>query len=336
MKCTSLPLHRREFITLLGGAAAAWPLAARAQQPASAGASAVSESARTARRTGSCGFSPGPEEAGWIEGRERAIEYTLGRRHMRNDIRRHCGRVGSPPSRCHRWPSATQQRGVAKRQPDHSDRVRAVGDPVGAGLLTALARPGGNVTGCNFRIRPLARNGWNCCKKSCPTLDASGRPARSRSSLRYGQLRRHPVRGAVAREWSSTPIDHATAPSEIERALTAFARRSVPAALIVTAGGSVRWFIGDLIVTLAARHDLPAVYWDREFVDAGGLDLLRQPIDRPIPSRGRLRRPHPQGREARRPAGQAADQVRARDQPQDRQGAWPRQCRQRCSPAPTR
>ena len=65
----------------------------------------------------------------------------------------------------------------------------------------------------------------------------------------------------------------------------------------------------DLIIALAARHRLPAVYPYRYFVTSGGL-ISYGPDTRPVPARGRLRRPHPQGREARRPAGAGADQVR--------------------------
>ncbi len=79
-----------------------------------------------------------------------------------------------------------------------------------------------------------------------------------------------------------------------------------------------------LIISLAARHRLPAVYPNSYFVIDGGLiSYGPNQIDQYRPSR-RLRRPHPQGREAGRPAGASADQVRTGDQPQDRQGARPR------------
>ena len=109
---------------------------------------------------------------------------------------------------------------------------------------------------------------------------------------------------------------------EIERAVTAFARGS-NGGLIVTAS-ALAIVHRDLIITLAARHRLPAVYSYRFFVTGGGLISYGPDIDRPVPARGRLRRSHPQGREAGRPAGAGADQVRVGDQPQDREGARPR------------
>jgi hypothetical protein len=107
---------------------------------------------------------------------------------------------------------------------------------------------------------------------------------------------------------------------EIERAVTAFAR-SPNGGLIVTAGPPAILH-RNLIVSLAARHKLPAVYNERMFATAGGLisygpDYLNQ-------YRGRLRRPHPQGRESGGPARAIADQVRNGDQSDDRQGARPR------------
>ena len=117
------------------------------------------------------------------------------------------------------------------------------------------------------------------------------------------------------------PIDVRDAP-EIERAVTAFAR-SANGGLIVTASG---------LATRSSRADHHAGgpaqparglfqpllrHWRRP-------DLLRGRSDRPAPARGRLRRSHPQGREAGRPSGAGADQIRAGDQPQDREGARPR------------
>ena len=106
---------------------------------------------------------------------------------------------------------------------------------------------------------------------------------------------------------------------EIERAVAAFAR-SANGGLIVTASG-LAILHRELIIALAARHKLPAIYFQRFFVNAGGLVSYAPDLDRPALARGRLRRSHTKGRDAGRPAGAGADQVRNGDQPQDRQGA---------------
>ena len=129
------------------------------------------------------------------------------------------------------------------------------------------------------------------------------------------------------------PVNVRDAP-EIERAVTAFAR-APNGGLIVTAS-ALAALHRDLIVTLAARHKLPAVYSVSFFVTSGGLISYGPDVDRSVPARCRLRRSYPEGRKAGGPAGAGAGEIRAGDQPQDRQGARPRPCRRRCSPAPTR
>ena len=121
---------------------------------------------------------------------------------------------------------------------------------------------------------------------------------------------------------------------KIERAMTAFARPG-NGGMVVTVS-SVAVFHRDLIVALAARHKLPAVYAARDFVASGGLisyaaDFVEQYrraagyVDRIL-----------KGEETGRPAGAGADQVSTGDQPQDREGARPRRAAVLCSPAPTR
>ena len=101
---------------------------------------------------------------------------------------------------------------------------------------------------------------------------------------------------------------------EIERAVTALGQAG-NGGLIVTANG-LATINRELIIKLAARHMLPAVYARRLFVTDGGLISYGS-------DSGQLRRSHPEGRETGRPAGAGADQVRAGDQPQDRQGPRP-------------
>src|SRR5215467_4673576 len=108
---------------------------------------------------------------------------------------------------------------------------------------------------------------------------------------------------------------------EIERAISALAGE--PNGGLIVALGARVLLHRNLVVTLAARHRLPAVYPDRAFVAAGGLiSYGSDQVDQM--RRGRLRRSHSQGREAGRSPGASADKVRADHQSQDSEDAWPR------------
>ena len=121
---------------------------------------------------------------------------------------------------------------------------------------------------------------------------------------------------------------------EIERAVAAFAR-SPNGGLIVTASASAALH-RDLIITLAARHKLPAVYFERFFVAAGGLISYGPDyVDQYRQAAGYVDRILKGEKPADLPV-QAPTKYELVDQPQDRQGARPRRCRRRCSPAPTR
>ena len=141
-------MRRREFITLLGGAAAAWPLAARAQQPAMPviGFSAVSR--RTNWRATWCTrFRQGLNEAGYVEGQNVAIEYRWADGRIRS-IAGAGGRSGSPPGRRDRRRRHHTAALAAKAATTTIPIVFAIGgDPVEVGLVASLNRPGGNVTG---------------------------------------------------------------------------------------------------------------------------------------------------------------------------------------------
>ena len=141
-------------------------------------------------------------------------------------------------------------------------------DPVGAGFVDSLARPGGNATGFMSFEYSLGGKWLELLKEIAPRRDASGRPSGCRRS-HPGSASSAPSRPWHRRSgWRSSPVNVRDA-AEIERAIAAFAR-SPNGGLIVTAGASASRH-RDLIITLAARHKLPAVYFDRSFVAAGGL-----------------------------------------------------------------
>ena len=162
-------MRRREFITLLGGAAA-WPLAARAQQAERMRrigvlmARAADDPELQARVAA---FLQGLQQSGWTDRPQRADRHSLGRGRCRPtfaDTRRNWSRLRRTSS----WPLAAATVGPLLQATRTMPIVFAtVTDPVGAGFVDSLARPGGNVTGfMQFRIRHERRNGWSCSRRS--------------------------------------------------------------------------------------------------------------------------------------------------------------------------
>jgi putative tryptophan/tyrosine transport system substrate-binding protein len=261
-------MQRREFITLLGGAAG-WPLAARAQQaermrrigillPAAA------DDAVFQARVGA--FLQGLALLGWSIGRNVSID-TRWATTDAAEIRRHAAELVALA------PDVILATGDLTVPPLlQATRTvpivfPVVTDPVGAGYVDSLARPGGNVTGfMNFEYG-LSGKWLELLKEIAPNVTRVAvlrDPANPSQTAQFGAIQ------AVAPSLrvEVIPVNMRDA-GEIEQSVETFAR-SPNGGLIVTAGGAaVRY--RDLIVTLAARHRLPAVYWERFFVAAGGL-----------------------------------------------------------------
>jgi len=259
---------RREFISLLGGAAAAWPLAARAQQ------------GERIRRIGVLvAVADDPEGQARVTAFVQALQelgWTVGR-NVRIDIRWAAGDA----ERYRRYaaelvalaPDAILAGGGAV-VPSLLQATRTVPivftqtpDPVGAGFVNSLARPGGNVTGFTVFEYGISAKWLELLKEIAPRVTRAAviRDAAIASGTgQWGALQS--VAPSFGVELS--PVNMLDA-GEIERAVAAFAR-SPNGGLILT-GSALAIVHRDLIVTLAARHKLPAVYYDRHFVTAGGL-----------------------------------------------------------------
>ena len=195
-------MKRREFITLLGGAAAAWPLAARAQQgermrrigvlmPYAADDPEVQ--ARLAA------FLQGLQQLGWTDRPQRADRHPLGRGRCRPTFA-NTRRNWSRSRRTSSWPMAARPwRPLLQATRTVPIVFVVVADPVGAGFVESLARPGGNATGfIDVRIQH-EREMAGAAQADRAERDASGGPSRSRHSRRARPVRRNPGRGAVAR-----------------------------------------------------------------------------------------------------------------------------------------
>ena len=314
-------MRRRDFLGVLGGAAAAWPVVARGQQPEqmrSVGAliGATADDPDAQARTAA--FVQALRQLGWTDGRNVRIDIRWAAGDA-DDIRRHAVELVALA------PDVILAGGSSSVAP----LLRAtravpivfafVADPVGSGFVDSLSRPGGNATG--FMSAEYSTSGkWlELLKEIAPgvTRAAVLRDAAITSGI--GQFAViQSVAPSVGIEVSPVNVREA---SEIERAVTAFAR-SPNGGLIVT-GSALAGIHRDLIYTLVARHKLPAVYSESDLRHRRWPDLLWVRLCRPVPARGRLRRSHPQGREAGRPPRASADQICADDQPQGRQGARP-------------
>src|SRR5215469_6570486 len=231
-------MRRREFITLPGGAAAAWPLAARAQP-----------TTERVRRIGvlMSTTADDPEGQARIAALHQGLQewgWTLGR-NARIDVR---------------WGALQQMRTVPIV-------FVSVIDPVGAGFVESLARPGGNVTGFTNFEYSLSGKWLELLKEIAPSVT---RAAVLREAVVASGVGQYAIIQAVAPSLGSElrPIDLGD-PGEIERRVVAFAREPNGGLIIVGApSGAVH---RDLIITLAARHRLPAVYPYPYFAHSGGL-----------------------------------------------------------------
>jgi putative ABC transport system substrate-binding protein len=161
-------MNRREFITLLGGAAASWPLAARAQQARKVPmVGFLGQSTPLGESERAAAFAQRLRELGWVEGRTIAIEYrwAAGRNERLAEIAAEFVQLkmdvivagGTPPVL-----AAMQATSIIPIV------FASAGDPVGTGLVASLARPGGNVTGLSVLASTLPASGSTFCAKSSP------------------------------------------------------------------------------------------------------------------------------------------------------------------------
>jgi putative tryptophan/tyrosine transport system substrate-binding protein len=262
-------MRRREFITLLGGAAVSWPLAARAQQGERMRRIGVlmnlgSDDAEGQARNAA--FLQGLQELGWTVGRNVRIEYRWGAGDAEL-FRRHASELVALA------PDVILASGGAV-VPSLLQATRTVPivftgtpDPVGAGFVESLARPGGNATGFTSFEYGISGKWLELLKEIAPHVTRAAVIRDPAIAAGLGSL------GAIQSVAPSLGVElrplGVRDAGEIERVVTAFARSS-NGGLIVT-GSTLAVVHRELITTLAARYRLPAVYPQRSFVTVGGL-----------------------------------------------------------------
>ena len=262
-------MKRREFISLIGSASVAWPLAARAQQPERVRRigvlSGLAENHPDTQAL-KAAFLQGLQQLGWTDGRNVQIEYRWGAGDADN-IRKYATELAALAPDVILVTGAASVGALLQATRTVPIVFTIVPDPVGSGFVASLARPGGNATG--FMMFEYAISGkWpELLKQIAPSVTRAAVLRDPTIPAGIGQFAIiQSVAPSIGMEVS--PVDVRDA-AEIERAVAAFARKPNGGLIVTASASSVAH--RNLIVTLAARHKLPAVYYRRLYVTGGGL-----------------------------------------------------------------
>jgi putative ABC transport system substrate-binding protein len=269
--------RRREVITLLGGAVA-WPLAARAQQPAMPVVGYLGSTSPEMSAKRLAAFRKGLRDGGFEEGRNVAIEFRWADAReermpelVADLVRRGVAVIVAPAS--------TAGALAAKAATTTIPIVFATGsDPVALGLVPSLSRPGGNVTGVTILGVELTAKRLSLLRELTPQATRFVALVNPRSVMADGIVKN--VEASAPIFGLPVEILHASTDRELVAALSGLSQRA-GAVLLVTVDG---FFFNRraLIVTLAARHALPTVYYSREYAEVGGLISYGSNVDNVI------------------------------------------------------
>jgi putative ABC transport system substrate-binding protein len=262
-------MRRRQFISLLGGTAAAWPIAAGGQEGKRVRrvAALMPYTANDPQvQNRNAAFLQGLQQLGWTVGQNIQIDYRWSEGNE-DDTRKYAAElVALAPDVI--FTSGSTAVGPLRRATRTVPIVFVlVPDPVGAGFVDSLARPGGNITGFTQFEYGIGAKWLEVLKEIAPNTTRAAiirDPAITAGIGQWGAIQS--VSPSVAIEVS--PVNLVDA-GGIDRGLTAFARS--PNGGVIVTGSALAVVHRDLIISLVARLRLPAVYYDRYFVTAGGL-----------------------------------------------------------------
>jgi ABC-type uncharacterized transport system substrate-binding protein len=259
-------VNRRNFITLLGGAAAAWPLAARAQQPATTVAQArvgvLAVSSPTPAMLNA--FREGMRERGYIEGQNLSVDVRWGTFEQISALAAEL--VSANVHVIIAW--ATPSVIAARRATSAIPIVMvSVGDPVGSGFVTSLARPGGNITGFSGFTADLSGKLMALFVELVPDLKRVGVVSNSYNPNVAVQLRE--TEDAVHKLGLQSQVVEARAPEEFERAFARLSMEHVNGIVLLADPSVIEQ--AQKIAELAQAARLPTAFLRRENVEAGGL-----------------------------------------------------------------
>jgi putative tryptophan/tyrosine transport system substrate-binding protein len=261
-------MRRREFITLLGGTVAAWPLAARAQQPAMPVIGYLNFGSPESDASRLTGLRRGLNQSGYVEGRNLVIEYRW---------------AGNQADRLPALAADLVQLRVAvivtpglvatlaaKATTTSIPIVFLVGnDPVQLGLVASLSRPGGNLTGFNVLLGELGAKGLALLHELVPGIATIGVLGNPNNPAVFELMTRDVLAAASVTTGLKVQIFNASTDREIDAAFVSVVQERTRALLV----GNDLFFNNRIeqIVALAARYGIPTMYPLREFVVAGGL-----------------------------------------------------------------
>jgi putative ABC transport system substrate-binding protein len=263
----SIHIRRREFIATLGGVAAAWPLAARAQQPAMPVIGFLNVESPEGYRPMAAAFRRGLAESGYVEGQNVAIEYRWAE-----------GRADQLPALA----ADLVQRRVTLIAATTTPAVLAAkaattaipivfemgGDPVSLGLVASLARPGGNITGVTQLSTGLAPKQLEVLHEMLPTTRVMAllvnptNPANAEVEIREALSAAHTL-------GLELPVLNASAETEFDGIFPRITK--LRAGGLVISADALFSSRSEQLAALALRHTMPAIYKGREFAAAGGL-----------------------------------------------------------------
>jgi putative ABC transport system substrate-binding protein len=260
-------MNRRAIITLLGGAAA-WPLAATAQQPPTATIGFVHSASATFTATLTAGFEEGLREAGYVNGQNLAIEYRWAE-----------GQYDQLPSIiadliAHRVAVIAASGGPAPARVAMAATSSipiifvSATDPVAAGLVPSLNRPGGNVTGVSLIGSVLEAKRLGLLHQLVPNASTLG--VLINPKYPGAKIQTQEVEETAAQIGVKIIVLNTQTGPEIE---TAFARLAKEGAVAAAVAQDATLFAvnREHLVAVAAKHSVPTIYWQEEFATAGGL-----------------------------------------------------------------
>jgi putative ABC transport system substrate-binding protein len=320
-------MKRREFITLIGGAVAAWPAAARAQQPAMPVVGFLGASSAGPRARVLDAFRQGLGEFGYIEGRNVALEYRWADNSYdqlsalaADLVRRRVTVIAASDAA-----SSLAAKAATTTIPIVFETAT---DPIAVGLVTSLNRPGGNLTGVLSLSVELGPKRLELLHELIPSAAVVGLLVNPTN--RNAEILVRDLQDAARVLGVQVKVLNATTERDLDAVFAGLAHMQAGALVI----GPDPFFtiMSEQIATLVQRYAVPAIYQPDE--------LRSQPYGR-LPAGRRLYRPDSKGREAKRSPGAAIYESRADHQPQERQGvrsyvpadiAWPRRRSDRIIP----